>query len=870
MKKDRELDEELRAHFRMAIEERIKNGEDPVEAERNARKEFGNELLIRETTRDIWSWAAWERLSLDLKFALRQMRRHPGFTAIALITLALGLGATTAIFSIVNGVLLQPLKYPDPGRLYMAENIPPPGAALDRRLPVNARHFYEWRQRCDVCQDVALFQGTLMTLTGSGDPLMLPTLDVSYNFFRTLGVQPSLGRDFREDEEGITPGKPYGIVILTDRLWRSRFNADASVIGRKIRVNGELWEVIGVLPANFRLPRGTEWGAYNGPPEQPLIFRPALASFERAPPRGNLNWSSVVRLKPGATREQAEAELNAEIADYVREYKIQTKVILTPLRDNVIRNDRKPLLLILGAVGAVLLIVCVNIGNLMLVRTASRYREAGVRLALGASRLRIFRLVLMEALLLVFIGGAAGVVIAQIGLKEFVAWAPVSIPRLDEVHLDGGVIAFAILAIAFCTMICGVAPAWQLARVDPQESLRGAGNATERGGRLRFREFMVGFEVALSTVLLITGGLLMVSFFRLAHVDTGVEIAHVITQDISFLNPKYQHGVRRGFVEDMVEKLAALPGVDAAGATTQLPLRGGMFISDLQDAEHPQDPPPLDSMANFRFTTPGYFRTMGVPLLQGRLLEEVDRGRPNVVISERAARYLWGNQDPIGRRIVGPTTAEPTLEVVGVVGEVRSTLEEKPPMMVYEHFWRMQPVWMSFVVRTRNDPKSVAAGIRSIFSTADPEMAVSPPQTMEQILDETMAARKFRTELIAVFAISALVLASLGIYGIISFAVVRRTPEMGIRMALGASSSELVRMVMLGGAIPVIGGLAAGVVGSILGGRLIANQLFGVAPNDPLSICGVVLVLFTVALCASWYPARKATKIDPLAALRFE
>ena len=867
MKRDRELDEELRAHFRMAIEERIRNGEDPVEAERNARKEFGNELQVREVTREVWGWDAWERFGLDLKFALRQMRRNAGFTVVALITLALGLGATTAIFSIVNDVLLQPLKFRDPGRLYMAENVPPPEAGLDRKMPVNARHFYEWRQHCTLCEDVALFQGSDMTLMNVGEPVRLPGLDISDNFFRTLGVRPAIGRDFLE----VARPSIGGNVILTDSLWRSRFNADPSIVGHSFRFNGELWTVIGILPANFRLPRGQEWGAFAGPPVQPLIFRPLLADPSQGPARGNLNWSSVVRLRPGVTREQAEAQLNALIADFVRQYRILTKVGLTPLNENVIRTDRAPLLLLLGAVGAVLLIVCVNIGNLMLVRTASRHREAGVRLALGASRFRIFRLVLIEALLLVFAGGAAGFLLAQIGLKQFIAWAPVSIPRLDEVHLDGGAIAFALILVALSTVVCGVAPAWQLARVDPQESLRaGAGNATEGGRKLRFREWMVGFEVALSTVLLVTGGLLIVSFFRLAHVDTGFETAHVVTEDISFLNPKYKGGVRRGFVEDMVEQLAALPGVGAAGATSQLPLLGAMFLSTLEDADGPHQTERLDAMANFRFTTPGYLRAMGVPLRRGRLLEEADRNTAHIVISEQAARYLWGNQNPIGKHIIGPTNLTPVLEVVGVVGEVRSRLEEAPPMMVYEHFWRMQPVVMSFVVRTRENPASVAAGIRAVFSKADPEMAVSQPRTMEQIMEESMAARRFRTELIAVFAVSALVLAALGIYGIISFAVVRRTPEIGIRMALGANSSELVRMVMLGGAIPVIGGLLAGVGGSLLIGRTIASQLFGVAANDPVSIGCVAVGLLFVAMCASWIPARRAARIDPLAALRFE
>ncbi|SPE42537.1 hypothetical protein SBA3_60012 [Candidatus Sulfopaludibacter sp. SbA3] len=377
-KLDRELDEEVRAHFRMAVEDRIQRGESRQDAERNASREFGNALLVREVTRDMWGWATLERLGQDLKYSLRQMRRSPGFAAVAVLTLALGLGATTTIFTIVNGVLLQTLAYREPGRLYVVENIPPARAGLTRNLPVNARHFHEWRTHCQSCQDISLFQGANLTLLGHGEPVRLPALEVSYNFFRTLGVQPAIGRDFLPDEEG-TPNS--GELILTDELWRSRFNGDPSAVGRTILVSGERYLVVGIMPRNLHLP----WGAFVGSPAPPLIFRPSPRNFARETPDGNLNFTSVVRLKPRVGGDQAAAELNGLLADFVRQYKLETRIGLTPLLQEVTRKDRAPLLLLLSAVGAVLLIVCVNIGNLMLVRTASRYREAGVRLALGAS-----------------------------------------------------------------------------------------------------------------------------------------------------------------------------------------------------------------------------------------------------------------------------------------------------------------------------------------------------------------------------------------------------------------------------------------------------------------------------------------------------
>ena len=863
--RDRDLDDELRAHFRMAVEDRIRRGEAPREAERNAHREFGNELLVREVTRAMWGRAAWERLAQDLKYALRQMRRSPGFTAVAVLTLALGLGATSTIFSIVNGVLLQPLAFHQPDRLYVAENIPPARAHLTRHLPVNARHFDVWRRYCRSCEDVALFDGANLTLIGAGEPVRLPALEVSFNFFRTLGVRPAMGRDFLKQEEG----SGFDKVILSDRLWRDRFGADPSVLGRRIEINGEAHTIIGIMPPGLHLPEGPQWGAFVGPAAPPLIFRPLTRNVSREAPAGNLNYTSLVRLKAGVNPDRAEAELNSLLAGFDREYAIETRIGLTSLRDRVVRGERAPLLLLLGAVAAVLLIVCVNIGNLMLVRTTSRYREAGVRLALGASRARLFRLVLVEALALVATGGLAGLALARVGLKLFIAAAPVTIPRLAEVHIDWRVAAFAAAAVVVSAIVCGLAPAWRLSRIEPLDSLKAAGaNTTEASGRLWFRELMVGLEVALSTVLLIAGGLLMVSFFRLVSVPAGFDVEHVITQEASFLSPKYAHGVRRGFVEKMLQEIAQIPRVRASGATSHLPLMGDEMVAGLRDPDNTLAPE--TALANFRFVTPGYFKAMGIPLLSGRLLEESDRNWPTAVISEQAARALWGRQDPIGKHVEGAGPRKISLEIVGVVGDVRSKLDENPPLMVYEHFWRMQPIAMSFVVRTRADPAPVGRALRLLLATADPEMAISPARTMEQIMDASVAARRFQMMLAIAFALSALALASLGTYGVVSFAVARRTQEMGIRIALGAGAPRLALMVVTQGMIPVAGGVAAGIAGALAAGRLIASQLYGVSPGDPITIGAVAAILVVVGVCACSVPAMRAARIDPMNALRFE
>lgn len=543
------------------------------------------------------------------------------------------------------------------------------------------------------------------------------------------------------------------------------------------------------------------------------------------------------------------------------------------LEQQVIRRARSALWLLLGAVGAVLLIACVNVGNLMLVRTTGRYREAGVRMALGASRGQLFGLVLNESLVLVAIGGGLGVVLAAVGLKWLAASAPISLPRIDEVQIDWRVLSFAALATGFSTIACGLFPAWRLSRTEPLDSIKaGSAASTESHGGLRLRDALVSVEVALSTMLLMIGGLLMLSFLGVMRVEKGFEVAHIVTRDVSFLNPKYRGDARTRFLDEVLRKLDQIPGVESAAAINHLPLIGEDWVGELQDPDQPPHSVETAALANFRFATPEYWKAMGIPLKQGRFLDESDRNRPKAVISERAAQYLWPNQNPIGKHVRGMGQENPSLEVVGVVGEVRAAgLEQtSPTMMVYEHYWRMKPIGMSLVVRTRTNPAPVAAAIRAILSSADPEMAISPAKTMEQIRDESVAPRKFQMDLAVGFAIAALVLASLGIYGVISFTVAQRTPEIGIRIALGARGTELLAMVMRRGMLPVFAGIAAGLVCALFIGRFLASQLFGVSPHDPVTILTVVVVLLAVAICACWASARRATRIDPMRALGFE
>ncbi len=863
-RRNEELDEEIRAHLAMAVADRMARGESRAEAERNARREFGNQTFLKELTREMWGWTALDRFRQDIRYALRQMRRSPGFTVVAVLTLALGLGAATAMFSIVNGVLLEPLQFHDPGRLFVARTVPTVEVRALGDFPTNARHFAEWRAHCRSCESVSLIQMVDLTLVGAGEPVKLYALQVSSNFFRTLGVQPALGRDFLPQEE-----RGLGQVILSDSLWRSRFRADPAILGRAIQLNGEPHEVIGIMPRHLVLPRGDQWGRLFGPAEEPLIFEPL--GFDPSQLRGdNLNYTSVIRLKPGVSREQATAELNALLADFMREHQSSLKIVLIPMLDQVTRNARTSLWLLLGAVGAVLLIVCVNIGNLMLVRTAGRYREAGVRLALGASRARLFGQALKEALVLVTLGGGLGLLLASAGLRLFTAAAPIDLPRLEEARMDWRVLAFGLAAAAFSTVACGLLPAWNLARTQPLDSLKASTGATEAGRKLRFRELLVSLEVALSTVLLSAAGLLLVSFVKVMHVDKGFQTERVVTQDISFLSPKYAHGGRDRVLRLMLEQLARIPGVRAVGATSRLPLTGEDWVANLHDPDSSR-PERDEPLANFRFVTPDYWRAMGIPLLRGRFFRDNEWSQQIAVVSEGAARFLWPGQDPIGRHVRGLGGGGPAFEVVGVVGEVPAgPLDQNWPTMVYTPYSFGSPVGVSLALRTAGDPASAIRAARTILAGIDPEMALPPAQTMAQILDASIAARSFEMRLAMAFALAALLLATLGIYGVISFSMARRKPEIGIRIALGARPGQVMAMVLRQGMRPVLPGLLAGMAGAAAGTRLLAGELYQVAPGDPRPLVAVSAALLAAALCACWIPARRSAATDPLTALRAE
>ena len=799
------------------------------------------------------------------------MAREPGFAAVAILTLALGLGANTAIFSIVNTVILKPLAYRDPQELYVIREVIPKVSHLYPSIPVNAPHFLAWKKECSAFEDLAAVNPETYNLTGAGEPQRLFGARVTANLFSLLGVQPQLGRSFLPEED--QPGRDH-VAILTDTLWRTQFHADPLLAGKTITLDGNAYLVIGILPAWFRFPKNEQLGALVKFGKTTDVFKPIAFSKGEMESFGNFNFVVLGRMRAGWTEQRASAELNVVQTRQASLAPVKTdlRALIAPLDETVTGQARRGLLVLQAAVGAVLLIVCVNLANLLLARTAGRSRETAIRTALGASRGRLLRQVLSETLLFSVLGGALGVALAVGGLQLMVRGAPVDLPRLDEVALDARVLWFALGISTLTGLLFGMLPAWKLARIDPHDALKAGSQRTTEGGRgLRLREGLIGLEVALSAVLLIVAGLLMSSFVRLTGVDKGFDTERVAGVDLALPMAKYmQREKRQRFFDDTLARVRELPGVVSAGLITSMPLNGENNVNMLTVEG---DPKPIIErpIANYRFISPEYFHTIGIPLRRGRLLAESDRGRNVALLSERAARRLWPQANPIGKRIHMGDEKQPVVEVIGVVADIRATtLQSDPVLMAYFPYWQRPPMSASVVVRTAGDPRALASGLRAKIWSVDPEVPVPELRTMERVLSDSVSQRRFQMTLVLAFAGAALLLASLGIYGVVSYSVARRTNEMGIRMALGARSGDLHRLVVIQGLKPVLLGLAAGVAGALALGRVLRSLLFEVSATDPVTIAGVVALLAAVAVVACVIPAVRATRVDPMVALRWE
>jgi putative ABC transport system permease protein len=799
------------------------------------------------------------------------LRKDWGFHAVAIATLALGIGANTAIFSVVDGVILRPLAYREAQRLVVIHEIVPRFANLAPLIPVNAVHFLEWRKTARSFSEMALIGGSTFNLTGAGEPERIPSARVSPSLFPMLGIQALLGRTFLNEEDQAGRDR---VVVLNENLWRRRFAADPSVIGRKIVLDGNPYEVIGVLPAGFHFPKMNQLFAMTLAGDQPQIWKPFGLRDEEKGDMGDFNFVCIARLGPGVTSSQALSELNVIQANFAARLaeKIELRAALVPLQEQITGRARTGLTLILAAVGAVLLICCVNIANLLLARAATRRREIAIRSAIGASSGRLVRQMLLESLTLSALGGIAGVLLAYSAIPVILAFAPVDLPRIDEIHLDARVLLFTMGISILAGLLFGFLPAWRFAKADPQEAMRSRDRGATAGrasGRLR--SLLVTLEVGLSAMTLIGGGLLLHSFYKLLDVGRGFDTARIITLTVGLPDTRYPGREKRAaFMQSLLDHVKALPGVASAGVSNILPL-GGEGANNLITAEESKLPLMERPLADMRQVNPDYFETLGIPLRAGRFFSEQDRGRTVGLVSALTAQRLWPGQNPLGRRFRLGGDQSPLIEVVGIAGDVRGvSLTKTPSLTVYLPYWQRNYGAVSLAVKTAAAPLAAASAIRSAIRAVDPELPVPAFRTMDEIVAESVADRRFQMTLVLLFGLTALLLAGLGIYGVVSYSVAQRTNEMGIRMALGAPLAGIRSLILRQSLPPVAVGLAAGVLASLGLSRLLSSLLFGVGAGDPLTIAAVVVLLVAVAIAAAYLPARRATRVDPITALRYE
>jgi predicted permease len=808
---------------------------------------------------------------MDFRYAVRALGRNPGYAAIVILILAVGIGANTAMFSIVDGVLLRALPFHEPERIYAVQEVVPKLANLYPDLPVSSLHVREWRKHWTAAEQIAMIGTDSFNLTSQGEPERVDVQLISANLFPLLGVQPQIGRGFLEEED--QPGRDR-VVLLSDSLWRRRFHSDPGVLGRKVILNDRPYEVIGVMPKGLTPVRMSQLSSMRVDEEDPGFWKPLAIDDANQDLMGDFNYGCIVRLKKGVSAQSALEELNAVQAGILRNYreKIELRGKIEPLQAQLTGRSQKGLLLLLSAVGAVLLIVCVNIANLMLARATGRRREFAIRAAVGASTRRLLRQMLTESLVIASIGGALGIGLAYLALDVILTNAPLDVARLNEVHIDGRVLAVACVLTLLSGVLFGLLPAWRSSRIDPQEGLRSGGrSATESRRSGRLRTVLVALEVGLSTVCLAAAGLLLNSFVRLSHVDKGFDTEHVMNVDLYLAGTRYPDGARRSeFLHKVLDAVRPLPGVTALGVANMLPLtgEGNTNIVVVEGVNAPLFERPL---ADMRSVNGDYFHAMGIPLRSGRVFEESDRSHGVAIVAESTARKVWPQENALGKRFRFADKDAPLMEVIGVAGDVRGNgLQKAPEQVVYTPYWYRGRSATSLVVRTGMDPTAIAGAVRAELHRLDPELPVAQFRTMQEIVSASVSEKKFQLSLVLVFAGIALVLACLGIFGVVSYTVAQRRGEMGIRLALGATAGNLRTMVVRQGLGPVVVGLAVGIGGALAMGRVMEGLLFGVKATDPWTLAGVSCLLIGVAAAACYIPAMRVSRADPLRALRYE
>ena len=797
----------------------------------------------------------------DLRLAARVFRRAPSFAVAVVAVLALGIGANTAIFSIVNAVLLRPLPFDQPDRLVRLFHIPPqntfPGMPTFSVSPAN---YLDWQRQSRSFEAMAAYGIQQFTVTGSGSPEAVRAARVAPDFFKVLRTRPALGRTFLPEE--FEPARSR-VVLLSEGFWRSHFGASFDAVGRTLTFDGSPYTIVGVMPARFS---GNGWAATQMP-----IWVPLAWSDKDREVRENHNYQVIARLAPGVTVAQARSELQVISQRLEAAYPAQNAGwggTAIPLQALIVGDVRTSLVMLLGAVALVLLIACANVGNLILARSLGRRKEIAIRAALGAGRRRVFQHLLAESLLLALAGGATGLLLANLAIGAGRSLLSNQIPRADEASIDGRVLLFVLAASLLTGVLAGAIPALRAGRTDLNETLKEGGRSDAAGAGLFTRRALIVAEVALSLLLLMGAGVMIRSLHALRAVDAGFDAGHVLKMDIDVPDARYpQPSQKRAFYDALLERLRALPGAVAAGYSDTLPLSGGGSVQPIVVEGRAELKPSEQPTVAVRETSAGYMRTMEIPILRGRDFGSGDRDA--ILISASAARLLWGGEDPLGHRVTLPLVSRMQfIDVVGIVGDVKESLAEKAPPTVYYYQRDLPFAGFSVAVRTTADPEALAKAAVAAVHSIDPQLPVQEVHSMREVIEETLVAERFRALLLQGFAAAALALASVGIYSVLSYLVRGRRREIGIRAALGASAGDVVRMVVFEGLKPALLGIGIGAAAALVAARLLEKLVFGVKAYDPLTLAMVAATLLAVSMVASLLPAWRAAQLDPVTVLR--